>query len=285
MNTFVLDFVSIGPQRTGTSWLHQILKQHPQICCPQDVKETMFFDRDYAKGITWYADYFCHQHQGQICGEVAPTYFDVAAIPDRIHAVNPNCKILISLRHPVGRALSLYHHHLSKGRVQGSFSQAVIQMPRIIEAGRYATHIPRWLDRFDPGQLLFLLLEDIESDPVSVLHNVYRFLNIQPIDVPALGYEKFGAATMPTYPQLAKIAAQGATWLRRRRLHKLAEWGKAWGLKRVYAGQAAHLPKLTLHESAHLLEQYQIDIRFVEQLLHRDLAGWRDPSTASTYSL
>lgn len=278
MEPFLLDFVSVGPQRTGTSWLHQILKQHPQICCPQDVKETLFFDRDYSHGIAWYAEYFCHRRPEQICGEIAPTYFDVAAIPDRIYAVNPDCKILINLRHPVQRALSLYHHHLSKGRVQGSFSEAIVQLPRILTAGRYATHIPRWLDRFGPDQVQFLLLEDIELDPTSALHSVYRFLNIPAIELPPSGQEKFGAAVMPTYPQLAKLAAQTATWLRRHRLHKVAEFGKALGLKQVYAGQTANLPGLTLEETDRLFEQYQPDSHFVERLLHRDLSDWYPPT-------
>ena len=147
MEPFYLNFVCVGPQRTGSTWLHQHLTQHPAICFPQDVKETMFFDRYYEKGLSWYTAHFTHRGEKQLCGEIAPTYFDVDVVPTRLHQLNPECRIIINLRNPVSRTLSLYRHHLSKGRVRGSFEEAVLQMPRIIDSGKYALHIPRWLNK------------------------------------------------------------------------------------------------------------------------------------------
>ncbi|MEB3357730.1 MAG: sulfotransferase [Synechococcales bacterium] len=278
MNSLPLQFVNVGPQRTGTSWLHVRLQEHPSICLPHQVKETMFFDRDYDKGIAWYADYFSHRRPHQICGEIAPTYFDVTEVPARIRAVNPQCKIIIQLRHPVQRALSLYHHHLSKGRVSGSFSEAILQMPRIVEAGQYCRHICRWLDTFGADQVMFILLDDIESSPQQLLERLYHFLHLQPVEMSNTGFEKVGAATLPRYPWLAKWAAQSATWLRSQRLHTVAELGKAIGLKRIYTGNSHELPLLSDREQSHLLEQYSKDIDFVETLLGRDLSAWRKPS-------
>lgn len=236
----------------------------------------MFFDRDYDKGITWYADYYSGYKLGQLCGEIAPTYFDVKIIPVRIQAINPDCKIIINLRHPARRALSLYHHHLGKGRVQGSFSDAVSRIPRIIEAGKYASHISRWLNTFGKEQMLLILLEDIESHPEQILKHIYQFLGIDAIEMPELGHEKFGAAVMPKFPKLAKIAAESATWLRRHRLHKIAELGKALGFKKVYTGDSKTLPTLTSKECSTLLENYEEDIVFVEKFLGRDLSTWRE---------
>lgn len=275
MKSFSLDFVCVGPQRTGTSWLHQILKHHPQLCLPQDVKETMFFDQHYEQGVSWYAEYFSHCQQDQQCGEVAPTYFDIATVPTRIQQVNPNCKILINLRNPVNRAMSGYHHHLGKGRVRGSFSEAVLQMPRIVEAGRYAQHVSRWLDTFGSKQVTFALLDDIESRPEIVLKQIYQFLDVSEIPMPQVGKEKFGTATMPKFPQLAKIAAQSATWLRNKRLHKFAELGKTLGLKKIYTG-GKQLPELSRSEQQKLIEEYEEDIAFIEKLIGRDLSAWRN---------
>lgn len=274
MNNFSLDFVCVGPQRTGTSWLDQVLRQHPQLCLPKDVKETMFFDRDYAKGIPYYLDYFSDRQPKQRCGEIGPTYFDEAIIPERIRQLNPHCKIIINLRNPVRRALSSYHHHLGKGRVRGSFSEAIGQIPRIIDAGRYRQHVVRWLDTFGTAQVTFLLLEDIEAQPESILRHLYQLLDIDAIDLPNLAKQRIGEATAPKYPLLAKVAARGATWLRRRRLHRIAEFGKAIGLTQVYRGGQS-LPDLTPIERYQLLEQYEADIAFLEQLLGRDLSRWR----------
>lgn len=271
---FVLDFVNVGPQRTGTSWLHQILKHHPQICLPPAVKETMFFDRDYQRGLDWYAHYFRHRQSNQRCGEVAPTYFDLEEIPERIRAVNPDCKIMIHLRHPVQRALSLYHHHFGKGRVHGAFSDAILQMPRIVDAGKYAVHISRWFDSFGPEQVMFVLLDDIESRPESTLESIYQFLDVEPIAMPELGHEKFGAAVMPAFPELAKLTAQTATWLRSHQLHHIAELGKTLGFKKIYSGKRTQLPSLTLSEQLTLVKTYEEDVLFVETLLGRELSTW-----------
>ncbi len=275
--SFSLDFVCIGPQRTGTSWLHQVLSYHPDLCLPQDVKETMFFDRDYKRGINWYARYFSHRQPKQRCGEIGPTYFDVDCVPEYIQLLNPDCKIIVNLRHPISRALSLYRHHLSKGRVKGSFSEATLQIPRIVEAGRYEKHISKWLSIFPQQQVAFVLIEDIECQPEAVLRDLCVFLEVKEIEMPYIGYQKIGAATVPKFPWLAQIAAQGATWLRTKRLHRIAELGKAAGLKRIYSGGEKQLAELTPYEYRELWAQYEEDICFVERLLNRDLTVWRKP--------
>ncbi|MBE9011849.1 sulfotransferase domain-containing protein [Pseudanabaenaceae cyanobacterium LEGE 13415] len=273
MNT--LDFVCVGPQRTGTSWLDKLLRYHPELCLPKNVKETMFFDRDYEKGIEYYWDYFSDRQSNQRCGEIGPTYFDSSIIPNRIQAINPNCKIIINLRNPISRALSSYHHHLGKGRVKGTFTDAIAQIPRIIDAGRYQLHTTRWLETFGADQVSFLLLEDIEFEPERVLSQLYEFLDVSTIEMPDLGKKRIGEATSPKYPLLAKVAAQSATWLRSNRLHHVAELGKALGVTKVYRGGERSLPDLTIDERYQLIEHYESDIAFLEKLLGRDLSPWR----------
>ena len=84
-------------------------------------------------------------------GEIAPTCFDDPAVPERVYAHNPECRILVSLRHPVERAQSLYRHHLTRGRVTGTFTDAAARIPRILDAGNYREHVSRWLGRFAIG--------------------------------------------------------------------------------------------------------------------------------------
>jgi len=275
MKTFDLNFVAVGPQRTGSTWLYQLLAHHPAICFPKDVKETMFFDRYYEKGLSWYTAHFTHRSEEQLCGEIAPTYFDVDVVPTRLHQLNPECRIMINLRNPVFRTLSLYRHHLSKGRISGSFEEAISQMPRIIDSGKYAQHIPRWLDKFGIEQVKFLLLDEIESTPETVLKSVSNFLGVAEIALPLEKNQRVNAATMPRFPLLAKAAAQLATGLRANRLHKVVEFGKSLGLKQVYTGGEQQMPGFTASDRFWLKSQYEEDIVFVEKLLGRDLSAWR----------
>jgi len=54
-------FVCVGAQKCGTSSLHDILSNHPDICLPNE-KEAHFFydDKSYEKGLDWYEKFFFH---------------------------------------------------------------------------------------------------------------------------------------------------------------------------------------------------------------------------------
>jgi hypothetical protein len=273
---FCLHFVGIGPQRTGTSWLNQLLQCHPGLCLPQGAIEPMFFDRYYSHGLPRYLSHFSRRQPDQHCGEISPTYFDVEPVPERIYQLNPACRIIINLRSPISRALSLYRHHLSKGRVNGSFRQAVAHMPRIIDTGRYAQHIPRWLDSFGPAQATFVLLDDIKRNPAAVLNHIYRFLEVNPIDLPGTAYGQINGVTMPRCPGLARLAARWVTQLQGGGYYRVIEFGKRLGLKRVvYAGSRPEAVRLAPDDQNWLLATYETDIAFVENLLKRDLTAWR----------
>jgi hypothetical protein len=271
-----LYFVFIGPQRTGTTWIYEHLKNHSQLCFPKEVKETMFFDRYYEKELDWYFWHFRQKTEKQLAGEVAPTYFDEEKVPERIHSVNSDCRIFITLRHPVERARSLFHHHLRKGRVTGDFSMAVEEMPRIITAGRYEKHIQRWLNTFGKNNIHFILLDDIKKEPSETLNLITTALDISSISLSKDEKNKVNAATMPNNMLFAKYGAKLAIFLRSKRLHKSVEIGKKLGLKRIFSGNETKLPELSISEKKMLLKKYEEDIRFVEQFLNRNLSNWRD---------
>jgi len=275
---FQLHFVGVGPQRTGTSWLHELLQNHPALCFPKNVKETMFFDEHYEKGLSWYTAHFAHQQKDQLCGEIGPTYFDIDSVPARIQELNPACKIIINLRDPTSRAVSLYQHHLSRGRVSGSFAEAIGQMPRIVEVGRYARHIPKWLDAFRGDRVQFVLLDDIDTHPENVLMSIYDFLNVEYLPMPKKGNERINAATMPRFPWLACVSARLVTALRSHRFHRVVELGKALKFNNVYKGAQRGTSGLIAKDRRSLLDQYETDIRYVENLLGKDLTAWRCPT-------
>ena len=52
------NFLVVGAQRAGTTWLDAILRQHPEIYLPVKRKEIHFFDKNFSKGETWYSGFF-----------------------------------------------------------------------------------------------------------------------------------------------------------------------------------------------------------------------------------
>ena len=270
-----LDFVAIGPQRTGTSWLDRVLREHPSLCLPQNVKETMFFERYYDKGWEWYASHFTSCLEHQYCGEVAPTYFHCLETIDRIYQINPNCKIIINLRHPVDRAVSLYRHYLARGQVYGSFEEAASQTPRIIEAGKYATYIPYWLEKFGRDNIYIVLLEDIETQPQKTLDSIAEFLEVNSVHYSEQSLQKYGVGTMNKNLLLARLTTQAVNFLRANRLHKVVELGKNIGLKKIYSGRDKTSITISPEQELELQEKYKEDIVFIEKITKRDLSQWR----------
>ncbi|OGT83573.1 MAG: hypothetical protein A3H91_02535 [Gammaproteobacteria bacterium RIFCSPLOWO2_02_FULL_61_13] len=97
------DFLCIGAQKAGTTWLYENLRRHPEIFLPHR-KELHYFDWGYSRHINIYAKNF-ENVSGKIKGDITPAYAVIA--PDRIdiiRAIMPDAKILMLLRNPVGRA-------------------------------------------------------------------------------------------------------------------------------------------------------------------------------------
>jgi len=136
------DFLCIGAQKAGTSWLDVMLRQHPNVFLPP-MKEVHFYDfiylpehrgwirmgfkkhleRHAGRGFeayftqlavlprrrdAWYAAVFDHPDAaGRVTGEITPAYSILPAEGvARVRATNPAMKIVYIVRDPVDRALS-----------------------------------------------------------------------------------------------------------------------------------------------------------------------------------
>lgn len=51
------NFLHIGPDRAGTTWLHRALARHPQVFVPT-AKEVLFFDQHWERGLHWYERHY-----------------------------------------------------------------------------------------------------------------------------------------------------------------------------------------------------------------------------------
>jgi hypothetical protein len=273
-NIFKMSFYFVGPQRTGTTWIYEVLRLHNELCLPKDVKETMFFDRYYSKGLNWYKQYFQHRKKDQLLGEIAPTYFDNEFVPKRISNLYSSVKIIITLRHPLERAISLYKHHLSKGRIPRSFSKSIEIIPNIIEAGHYAKHIPRWFKYFDHQNILIILTDDIRDYPRNVIHTICSFLRIDQ-DIKYIPKDKVNTAGMTKFPMLARFTSEIVTLLHSHRQHKIVAFGKKIGINKIYYSERTLSNILTDDERKKYLQLYKEDVDYVEQLLNRQLDIWR----------
>ena len=99
------DFLGIGAQKAGTSWLHKNLRCHPQIYMPK-TKELHYFDWRPHRSLNTYAREFAGG-EALVKGEITPYSASLPRWCIRyIHKLMPDTKLILFLRNPIDRAWS-----------------------------------------------------------------------------------------------------------------------------------------------------------------------------------
>jgi len=181
------NFLVIGVEKGGTTWLHAQLKKHPEIFLPQS-KEIHFFNKynsnliehDYFQlGINWYADFFKQYKEQKAIGEVTPMYICDPEAPLRVQQTLPNVKLIAILRNPVHRAYSHYWMAKQKKHVRLTFREVIEQKEsRFIGRGLYYQQLKVYHELFQPEQIMILFYEEVFKNPRYWLAQICRFLGI-----------------------------------------------------------------------------------------------------------
>ena len=115
------DFIGIGASKCGTTWLHELLSQHPDVYMPTKRKEIDYFnfDENFEQGIEWYESFFPDAEsakQYKTIGEFTPRYLDNSGkCAQRIASMPSVEKLIIMVRNPIDRAYSQYCHSVKAG--------------------------------------------------------------------------------------------------------------------------------------------------------------------------
>lgn len=204
------DFLIVGPQRTGTTWLHAMLRTHPEVFLSQP-KELFYFSRIKTPGhpkfrsddLGWYLsffrerpDYYAYKqamalwrhrrpYQPKVRGEATASYATIDAdVIEEIVTLNPAVKVVMMVRDPVERAWSHAKKDLARNRsrplgdVTTEEFHAFFSDPYQLRCARYAECIDCWSSRLAPGHLLVGRFEDVESRPRELFLEVCRFLGV-----------------------------------------------------------------------------------------------------------
>ena len=131
------DFVGVGVQRAGSTFVADLLRQHPQVWMRE--KEISFFTRHYHRGWDWYEAHFADR-RGRAAGEFSVNYFyaprpdstrrefypwwnprrklqfwrKLPSPRDALAARYPGLRVFVVLRNPVERAWSHYWYWIGR---------------------------------------------------------------------------------------------------------------------------------------------------------------------------
>ena len=211
------DFLVIGAQRAGTTWLHRVLQQHPNLWLPP-VKELHYFDKLETKwtildakerrrvgfrGLlridpwffrywlirrsdAWYEGLFHGaQRKGLLTGEITPAYATVdEGVLGRIQRTNSKIKLVFVMRDPVERAWSAVNNAMKKGLIEASPAVETIieraRSPGTASRSAYADTIKRIEAVFPRNQIHYCFFDDLRSRPTSLVADLFSFLGVRP---------------------------------------------------------------------------------------------------------
>jgi hypothetical protein len=139
-------------------------------------------------------------------------------------------------RDPLEKAVSIYKHHLRKGRVNQDFEAGLKKYPEIIESGQYARLITNWQRGFGHENVLILKYSELKNNPQLLINKLTDYLSIKSILLSDEDRSAINSASIPRFPLLAKILTAVAVQLRKNDLHFIANAGKKIGLTKVYQG-------------------------------------------------
>jgi hypothetical protein len=275
------DFIGIGAQRAGTSWIYACLYEHPDLYNP--IKEVHFFSRqrNWSRGYPWYESLFEQCPPSAKAGEFSTSYLEDLLTPERIQRRYPEVKLIVSLRNPVKRAYSNYMNDIMAGLVKPDipFSKALVEHPEYLERGRYASHLQRYLQTFSRDHLLVLIYEDSFKDPHRFIQTIYSFIGVSSSFVPSMINTKINESRVPKWIWVDRLLIKTSQFLRIRKLHRLWWFAKSAGLghkvrainsRRIV--QPFQTPSLSDRKS--LYEALEDDIESLEVLLGRELREW-----------
>jgi hypothetical protein len=299
MMQIVPNLFVIGVPKAGTTTLHGLLEQHPQIYMSSP-KEPRFFSRDseYAKGLGWYLNrYFSDSESCQVRGEATPTYLTLheKTIP-RIRAALDGrpARFIAIFRNPVDRAYSHYwFNRNSKTRLTEdlSFENALAMETTRMEAhpefyeegiisrayfrtGLYAEPTRAFIEAFGRENCLLLLFEDLFFDrfPATV-QVVERFLSVASIDLP---YAPKKQSARFRSRRLAFMFRK-SRWLRMGISRFLPDRFRSELKSAVVAYNTVpfRYPEMNAATRQMLLERYRPGIAQFAEVIGRDLSHWQ----------
>jgi hypothetical protein len=267
------DFLVLGAQRAGTTWLDRGLRAHPAIYLPTRRKELHFFDQYYDRGTTWYESFFDEASAGQRVGEITPKYLFDPDVPARIATHLPHARLIAILRHPVDRAHSQYALAVRDDGEARPFSEYARVFPDAFERGYYAAQLSRYFERFAREQILVLLFEEVIARPEEALLRIAAFLDVDPAHFPASESRRVNESYRPRFPRARATIRRVGAFLRDRDLDWFVNVAKDLGVPEMF-GNAGRVPSLSAAERGDLLGRYGDDIAALEKLLERDLSVW-----------
>jgi len=296
-----IDFLCIGAQKSGTTFITNAFRNHPDIQLPQ-TKEMYFFSSkgeykstpNYSqcnadKDLDWYKQQFVRDQRKT--GEISTNYIFDPASAIRIKQAFPDIKIFSILRNPIERAFSQYNMEKHKtGKEKRSLMKIIREEPHneIIARGFYFRQLIPFTEQFGKDRFKVYLFDDMKNDPAAFFNELFTFIGVDAsVDLPALD-KKMNRSRKTKYlfiPRSIRYIRQAFEVAGLREIIRALNRLGAARYVREYSNRYNQVKfdfKISADEKAALQELFIGDIENLERLLGRDLSHWKDGDRSSS---
>jgi Sulfotransferase family len=208
------DFLCVGAQKAGTSWLYRQCEPHGDFWMPP-LKELHYFNKlTKSKRVNpprcrderdaWFLEsvsrlsarpYIDMEGYGRLfeakgsllSGDISPTYSTLNdEIIERVVSYFPNLKVIFLARDPVERAWSQLSMGVRLGRIarfDATDADAVIRrllLPSVLSLSYPSKIVARWKRYVRPDLFRLYFFDDLERNPSELRRSILQFLDADP---------------------------------------------------------------------------------------------------------
>lgn len=226
-------------------------------------KEPHFFDRYYDKGLKWYQEnYFKTVAYEKVIGEKTATYLHTPEAPKRIKDLNPDMKLICSIRDPVERIISHFtmknqRSHISLGNISPD--------TEYVKRSLYFDQLQWYFKQFPEENFNIIIYEEKDENPEQFIQNIYRFLEVD---------DKFQPPSSRIQTKQGRIEhlSNAWSWTSKIMLHPKSPTA----VKKLYTSLRPNQKnRLSDNEFTQLAQNFKEDISSLEKLIGRPLNLWR----------
>lgn len=299
-----VDFIGIGTIKSGTSFLADLLMQHPDVLWASK-KEVNYFNKFEVTGninpysnlpLSFYYSFFKEKNNLDIKqGEFSPIYIYDKNTLIRIKKIFPQIKVLVAIRNPVQRAYSHYWYSINFTKIipkDISFDKALTQYPFLLELGLYSSMIRNTISTFSPENTLILTFDQLINNTAESIRSTYNFIGVSTDFSPSI--KKVNESKQVKNVMLDKLygfpgkvknfllekeilSEPAFQVILKSRLYNWINYKKYNAIDKNV--ESFNKPRMQKETKDFLYSFYYEDVIKLEHLTGFDLAAWKNPSS------
>ncbi len=178
------NLVIIGAMKCETTSLRYYLRAHPEIAMAPGGLNFFVDEGNWHRGPAWYGAQF---GTAAVRGDTSPRYANyplTREVPERMHALLPDAKLLYIVRDPIERLVSHYCHYYAAGEEHRPLVDALRDVDGDPERnpyvcrGLYFMQLERFLHWYGPDRILVCYQDDLRENRLATLQRIFRFLGV-----------------------------------------------------------------------------------------------------------